>query len=24
VVEQVATLLGLSPDTVDPGYDERR
>ncbi len=24
VVEQVAALLGLSPDTVDPGYDERR
>ncbi|GAA3313003.1 hypothetical protein GCM10020219_024110 [Nonomuraea dietziae] len=23
VVEQVATLLGLSPETVDPGYDER-
>ncbi|WP_214320960.1 metallopeptidase family protein [Nonomuraea sediminis] len=23
VVEQVATLLGLSPDTVDPGYDGR-
>ncbi|MEU6997078.1 metallopeptidase family protein [Nonomuraea sp. NPDC046570] len=23
VVEQVATLLGVSPDTVDPGYDER-
>ncbi|MEQ4715347.1 metallopeptidase family protein [Nonomuraea sp. B19D2] len=24
VVEQVATLLGLSPETVDPGYDDRR
>jgi len=24
VVEQVATLLGLSPETIDPGYDERR
>lgn len=24
VVEQVASLLGLSPETVDPGYDERR
>lgn len=24
VVEQVATLLGLSPDAVDPGYDDRR
>lgn len=24
VVEQVATLLGRSPDEVDPGYDERR
>ncbi|WP_184615479.1 metallopeptidase family protein [Sphaerisporangium krabiense] len=23
VVEQVANLLGLSPDTVDPGYDDR-
>lgn len=23
VVEQVADLLGLSPETVDPGYDER-
>ncbi|MEO3808686.1 metallopeptidase family protein [Sphaerisporangium sp. B11E5] len=23
VVEQVATLLGLSPETVDPGYDDR-
>ncbi|GII91028.1 metallopeptidase family protein [Sinosporangium siamense] len=23
VVEQVAGLLGLSPETVDPGYDER-
>ncbi|WP_049564658.1 metallopeptidase family protein [Nonomuraea sp. SBT364] len=23
VVEQVATLLGLSPEAVDPGYDER-
>ncbi|NUT41963.1 MAG: metallopeptidase family protein [Thermoactinospora sp.] len=23
VVEQVATLLGLSPDAVDPGYDGR-
>ncbi|WP_240506626.1 metallopeptidase family protein [Thermoactinospora rubra] len=22
VVEQVASLLGLSPETVDPGYDE--
>ncbi|MEU8248197.1 metallopeptidase family protein [Nonomuraea sp. NPDC048916] len=24
VVEQVASLLGLSPETVDPGYDDRR
>jgi predicted Zn-dependent protease with MMP-like domain len=24
VVEQVATLLGRSPDEVDPGYDDRR
>jgi predicted Zn-dependent protease with MMP-like domain len=24
VVEQVANLLGLSPETVDPGYDDRR
>ncbi|MEV4171874.1 metallopeptidase family protein [Nonomuraea sp. NPDC049709] len=24
VVEQVATLLGLAPETVDPGYDDRR
>ncbi|WP_219466548.1 metallopeptidase family protein [Nonomuraea rhizosphaerae] len=24
VVEQVATLLGVSPETVDPGYDDRR
>ncbi|MEV0591232.1 metallopeptidase family protein [Nonomuraea cavernae] len=24
VVEQVAALLGLSPETVDPGYDDRR
>ncbi|SDQ88949.1 metallopeptidase family protein [Thermostaphylospora chromogena] len=23
VVEQVADLLGLSPETVDPGYDDR-
>jgi predicted Zn-dependent protease with MMP-like domain len=23
VVEQVASLLGLSPETVDPGYDDR-
>ncbi|MFC6080877.1 metallopeptidase family protein [Sphaerisporangium aureirubrum] len=23
VVEQVANLLGLSPETVDPGYDDR-
>ncbi|SDG64704.1 Predicted Zn-dependent protease, minimal metalloprotease (MMP)-like domain [Sinosporangium album] len=23
VVEQVAGLLGLSPETVDPGYDDR-
>jgi Uncharacterized protein conserved in bacteria len=23
VVEQVADLLGLSPETIDPGYDER-
>ncbi|MEV0581919.1 metallopeptidase family protein [Nonomuraea sp. NPDC050310] len=24
VVEQVATLLGLPPETVDPGWDDRR
>jgi predicted Zn-dependent protease with MMP-like domain len=23
VVEQVANLLGLSPETIDPGYDDR-
>ncbi|GAA5044039.1 putative Zn-dependent protease with MMP-like domain [Thermocatellispora tengchongensis] len=23
VVEQVASLLGLSPETIDPGYDDR-
>ena len=23
VVEQVAQLLGLSPETVDPGYEDR-
>lgn len=23
VVEQVASLLGLTPETIDPGYDDR-
>jgi predicted Zn-dependent protease with MMP-like domain len=24
VVEQVASLLGLTPETIDPGYDDRQ